>query len=114
MDKEIMKMMKKVLKKEPRAKITTDLDGKFFVCVNGDDVTEEYFLPHSESELGAWERALTAFKTKQNFDRSHPLKASMADVLKKTQRINGRKIKGRINKENRQGKEQEDSFGTFF
>lgn len=110
-DKELKKFMRRVLKKQPKAKLTTDLNGRYFISVDGEDITEEYFMPHSATEVEAWKNADLSIKTTQNFNRSHPLKADMADIEKKTKRINKRKMKGVVNKERAQAR---DNYGSYF
>jgi hypothetical protein len=56
-------------------------------------------LPNQESKEKAWECALLAVKTSQNFNRTHPLRVDMYSELDKQERIEKRKNNGKISKE---------------
>lgn len=98
-----MKSQKKVLKKYPNAKLYCAPDGYFigYTTSEGElvNLLAEFFLPNSFSEENAWNDALVSVKMTQNFNRTHPLKVDMYSGLEKQDRIEKRKLNGKINKE---------------
>lgn len=89
------KFKKRVLDKCPNAKLTTDLFGNFIVVVEDNVIAEEYLFPETKDPDKAWEYALLALKTTQNFNRTHPLKLDLSsdDIEAKLNRIHMRKNK---------------------
>lgn len=98
-----MKSQKKVLKKYPNAKLYSALNGYFIGYESSDgnvvNLLAEFFLPNASTKEDAWESALISVKAEQNFNRTHPLKVDMYSGLEKQDRIEKRKLKGKINKE---------------
>jgi hypothetical protein len=97
-----MKIQQKVLKKIPNAKIYSATNG-YFIGFESDEgiinLLADLLLPNQESKEKAWECALLAVKTSQNFNRTHPLRVDMYSELDKQDRIEKRKNKGKISKE---------------
>lgn len=98
-----MKLQNKILKKHPNAKVYSSVNG-YFIGYETDDgniinILADLLLPNQPSKELAWESALLAVKTQQNFNRTHPLKIDMYSDLEKQERTEKRKLKGKINKE---------------
>jgi hypothetical protein len=97
-----MKIQQKVLKKIPNAKIYSATNG-YFIGFESDEgiinLLADLLLPNQESKEKAWECALLAVKTSQNFNRTHPLRVDMYSELDKQERIEKRKNNGKISKE---------------
>lgn len=106
MEKEIEKERKKVIKKLPNAKLASDEYGLYYISNDGEDIGEEYFLPHSPDILQAWKNALLTIRTTQQFNRTHPLRVEMDD-FDKLNRVDRRRKAGRKPK---QDNESNDFF----
>lgn len=89
--KELEKVMKKVLKKAPTAKMFADDDKNLYIDVNGINLSEEHLLPPTKDPLKAWEMADLSIKMTQNFNRTHPMRVDMYGQLEKKKRINRRR-----------------------
>lgn len=87
------KFKSKVLAKHPNAKLTTDFFGNYIVLINDVVVAEEYLFPETRDPDKAWEYALLALKTTQNFNRTHPLRMDLSsdDIEEKLVRMHNRK-----------------------
>jgi hypothetical protein len=87
------KIMKKVLKKAPTAKIFFDSEKNLYIDVNGINLSEEHLLPPTKDPHKAWEMADLSLKMTQNFNRTHPLRADFYSSKETKKRINRRKRK---------------------
>jgi hypothetical protein len=87
------KIMKKVLKKAPTAKIIFDSEKNLYIDVNGINLSEEHLLPPTKDPHKAWEMADLSLKMTQNFNRTHPLRADFYSSKETKKRINRRKRK---------------------
>jgi hypothetical protein len=84
------RLRKKVLKQYPNAKVVYS-DGGVQIMSGDIFIAEEFYLPATNSEDTAWEYAALACKTKQQFNRTHPSRMSLADIESKINRINRRR-----------------------
>ncbi len=84
------RIKKKVLKSYPEAKVTYSDKG---VQIMAGDIfiAEEFYLPPTNSEDQAWEYAALACKTRQQFNRTHPMRMDLSDIESKINRINRRR-----------------------
>lgn len=89
--KELEKMMKKVLKKAPTAKLLADDQKNLYIDVNGVNLSEEHLFPPTQDPMKAWEMADLSIKMTQNFNRTHPMRVDMYGELDKKKRINRRR-----------------------
>jgi hypothetical protein len=87
------KIMKKVLKKAPSAKMLFDSEKNLYIDVNGVNLMEEHLLPPTKDPHRAWELADLSLKMTQNFNRTHPLRADFYSSKETKKRINRRKRK---------------------
>lgn len=87
------KIMKKVLKKAPTAKMLFDSEKNLYIDVNGVNLSEEHLLPPTKDPHKAWEMADLSLKMTQNFNRTHPLRADFYSSKETKKRINRRKRK---------------------
>ena len=89
--------------KFPNAKLTTDFFGNYIVLINDVVVAEEYLFPDTTDPDKAWEYALLAIKTTQNFNRTHPLRVELTEesIESKLNRFHTRKRKTNDTKKNK-------------
>ena len=87
------KIIKKVLKKAPTAKMLFDSEKNLYIDVNGLNLSEEHLLPPTKDPHKAWEMADLSLKMTQNFNRTHPLRADFYSSKETKKRINRRKRK---------------------
>lgn len=85
------KIMKKVLKKAPTAKMLFDSEKNLYIEVNGVNLSEEHLLPPTKDPHRAWELADLSLKMTQNFNRTHPLKTEFYSSKEKKSRIRRRR-----------------------
>lgn len=90
---ETEKLMKKVLKKAPTAKMLFDSEKNLYIDVNGVNLSEEHLLPPTKDPHKAWEMADLSLKMTQNFNRTHPLKTEFYGSKDTKKRINRRRKK---------------------
>jgi len=90
---ETEKLMKKVLKKAPTAKMLFDSEKNLYIDVNGVNLSEEHLLPPTKDPHRAWEMADLSLKMTQNFNRTHPLKTEFYGSKDTKKRINRRRKK---------------------
>ena len=84
----------RVLKRYPNARPIHGSDG--VQIMSGDIfIAKDFYMPVTLSEDKAWEYAAIACRTKQNFDRTHPMKMDLGAIEAKINRINRRKNRGR-------------------
>jgi hypothetical protein len=88
---ETEKVMKRVLKKVPTAKMLFDSQKNLYIDVNGVNLSEEHLLPPTKDPQKAWEMADISLKMTQNFNRTHPLKTEFYTTKETKNRINKRK-----------------------
>ena len=88
------KFKKRVLKRYPNARPVHSMNG---VQIHSGDIfiAKEFYMPDTGCEDTAWEYAAIACRTKQNFDRTHPMKMDLGAIEAKINRINRRKNRGR-------------------
>jgi len=87
------KIIKRVLKKAPTAKMLFDSEKNLYIDVNGVNLSEEHLLPPTKDPHRAWEMADLSLKMTQNFNRTHPLKTEFYSSKDKKKRINRRRSK---------------------
>ncbi len=88
------RIIKKVLGQYPNAKEVPFTDG--IRIMSGDMyIAEDFYMPSTNDIDKAWEYAAIACKTRQNFNRTHPLRMDLTDIESKLNRINNRKNRGR-------------------
>jgi hypothetical protein len=85
------KVMKRVLKKFPNAKMLFDSEKNLYIDINGVNLSEEHLLPPTKDPHKAWEMAELSLKMTQNFNRTHPLRAEFASSNETKKRINRRR-----------------------
>ena len=88
---ETEKLMKKVLKKAPNAKLMFDSEKNLYVDVGGVNLSEEHLLPPTKDPHRAWELAEISLKMTQNFNRTHPMRTENYSPNDKKNRIRGRR-----------------------
>lgn len=102
MKEEIKKsrLKKKVLRQYPNASVMNTETG--VVIMSGDIyIAEEFYLPVTIDEDIAWEYAALACRTRQQFNRTHPMRMDLSDIESKINRINKRRgPRRKINKKN--------------
>ena len=54
-------------------------------------IAEEFYLPPTLDVDKAWEYAALACRTKQQFNRTHPMRMDLSDIESKLNRINKRR-----------------------
>jgi len=94
-NKELLKAQKATWKRYPNAKAARDAAGRWYIYWNEQDIFEELFLPHTNTELDAWKHGSLTAKTVQNFNRTHPDKVDTKLAEEKTSRISRRKLKSK-------------------
>ena len=87
------KLMKKVLKKAPTAKMLFDSEKNLYIDVDGVNLMEEHLLPPTKDPHRAWELADLSLKMTQNFNRTHPMRVDFYSSKETKKRINRRKKK---------------------
>lgn len=87
------KIMNRVLKKAPNAKLLADDNMNLYIDVNGVNLSEEHLLPPTKDPQKAWEMADLSIKMTQNFNRTHPMRVDMYGDSDKKSRINRRRKK---------------------
>tara|TARA_R100001594_G_scaffold5498_2_gene17017 strand:- start:30 stop:311 length:282 start_codon:yes stop_codon:yes gene_type:complete len=88
------KFEKKVKKQYPSAYV--EHSGEGVRIMNNDNfIAKEFYMPTTNCEDKAWEYAAIACRTKQNFDRTHPMRMDLSDIESKINRIHNRKRRGR-------------------
>lgn len=90
---ETEKLMKKVLKKAPTAKMLFDSEKNLYIDVDGINLSEEHLLPPTKDPHKAWEMADLSLKMTQNFNRTHPMKTDFYGSKDTKSRINRRRKK---------------------
>lgn len=88
---ETEKIMKRVLKKVPNAKMLFDSEKNLYIDVNGVNLSEEHLLPPTKDPHKAWELAEISLKMTQNFNRTHPLRTENYSSTEKKTRIRKRR-----------------------
>jgi hypothetical protein len=88
---ETEKLMKKVMKKAPTAKMLFDSEKNLYIDVDGVNLSEEHLLPPTKDPHRAWEMADLSLKMTQNFNRTHPMRAEFSTSEDKKRRIKNRK-----------------------
>ena len=84
------RIKKRVIGQYPNAKPEQTSDG--VRIMSGDNfIAEDFYLPRTGCEETAWEYAALACKTRQQFNRTHPLRMDLADIESKINRINRRR-----------------------
>ena len=84
------KFQRKVLKRHPSASLTYTETG-VRVMVGDTYLAEEFYLPETHDAEKAWEYAALACRTKQQFNRTHPMRMDLSDIESKINRINKRR-----------------------
>jgi hypothetical protein len=90
---ETEKIMKRVLKKVPNAKMLFDSEKNLYIDVNGVNLSEEHLLPLTKDPQKAWEMADLSLKMTQNFNRTHPMRTEFYSSNDTKKRINRRRKK---------------------
>ena len=85
------KIVARVLKKIPVAKMLVDSEKNLYIDVNGVNLSEEHLLPPTKDIHKAWEMADLSIKMTQNLNRTHPLKTDCYSSKEKKARIIKRK-----------------------
>jgi len=81
---------KKVLSQYPNAKEVYTATG--VQIMSGDIyIAEEFYLPTTNCVEKAWDYAALACRTRQQFNRTHPMRMDLADIESKINRINRRR-----------------------
>lgn len=88
---ETEKIMRRVLKKVPNAKMLFDSEKNLYIDVNGVNLSEEHLLPPTKDPHKAWELAEVSLKMTQNFNRTHPLRTENYSSTEKKTRIRKRR-----------------------
>ena len=88
---ETEKIMRKVLKKAPTAKMLFDSEKNLYIDVDGVNLSEEHLLPPTKDPHKAWELAEISLKMTQNFNRTHPLRTENYSSTEKKTRIRKRR-----------------------
>jgi hypothetical protein len=70
------KLQKLVLRNYPQSKVIKVSDKYTVVDSDGNDILFELLLPHGPTEENAWQLAATTCKVIQNFNRTHPDRAT--------------------------------------
>ena len=85
------KIIRRVLKKCPSAKLKFDQDKNLYVEVDGRNLSDEHLLPPTNDPHRAWELAEISLKMTQNFNRTHPLRTDFYSSSDKKNRIRKRR-----------------------
>jgi hypothetical protein len=85
------KIMRRVLKKVPNAKMIFDSEKNLYIDVNGVNLSDEHLFPPTKDPHKAWELAEISLKMTQNFNRTHPLRTENYSSTEKKIRIRKRR-----------------------
>lgn len=85
------KIIRKITKKHPTAKLMFDREKNLYVDINGRNLMEDHLLPPTKDPHRAWELAELSLKMTQNFNRTHPLRTDMYSSSDKKGRIKKRR-----------------------
>lgn len=85
------KIMRRVLKKAPTARMLFDSQKNLYIDVDGVNLSEEHLLPPTKDPHLAWEMADLSLKVTQNINRTHPLKTEFGVINETKNRINRRR-----------------------
>jgi|DEB0MinimDraft_3_1074331.scaffolds.fasta_scaffold05075_11 hypothetical protein len=85
------KIMKRIMKKHPTAKLMFDQEKNLYVDINGRNLMDDHLLPPTKDVHTAWEMAELSLKMTQNFNRTHPLRVDMYSSSDKKGRIKKRR-----------------------
>jgi hypothetical protein len=88
---ETEKVVRRVLKKAPTAKMLFDSEKNLYIDVNGVNLSEEHLLPPTKDPHKAWEMADLSIKMTQNFNRTHPMRTDFKSSNDTKKRINRRR-----------------------
>ena len=84
------RLKKKVLKQYPNASAMSTESG--VQIMSGDIyIAEEFYLPPTLDVDKSWEYAALACRTRQQFNRTHPMRMDLSDIESKLNRINKRR-----------------------
>ena len=84
------RLKKKVMDNYPNA--TVEYTNTGVQIMSGDIyIAEEFYLPVTMDVETAWEYAAIACKTRQQFNRTHPMRMDLSDIESKINRINKRR-----------------------
>lgn len=109
MNKEILKLKKRVCKFEPNAHLKTDYEGLYYISNGTRCITNEFMIPRCNDELRTWQLALDILKITQNINRTHPDRMSNESDEKKMNRIIGRRFRAeKTRKKNRKSQMVDD------
>jgi hypothetical protein len=84
------RIKKKVLGQYPNARAEESAEG-IRIMAGDSYIAEDFYLPGTSCEETAWEYAALACKTRQQFNRTHPLRMDLSDIESKINRINRRR-----------------------
>jgi hypothetical protein len=84
------RLKQNVLKRYPSATIVYT-GGGVRIMAGDIFIAEEFYLPETHDVEKAWEYAALACKTKQQFNRTHPMRMDLTDIESKINRINKRR-----------------------
>jgi len=90
---ETEKIIKRVLKKAPTAKMLFDSQKNLYIDVNGVNLSDEHLLPPTKDPHRAWELADISLKVSQNINRTHPMRTEFYSTNDTKKRINRRRKK---------------------
>ena len=88
------KIMRRVLKKAPSARMLFDSEKNLYIDVNGVNLSEEHLFPPTKDPHRAWELADISLRVTQNINRTHPLRVdSYSNKDTKNRIVNRRRRK---------------------
>jgi hypothetical protein len=88
------KIMRRVLKKAPSARMLFDSEKNLYIDVNGINLSEEHLFPPTKDPHRAWELADISLRVTQNINRTHPLRVdSYSNKETKNRIVNRRRRK---------------------
>jgi len=79
-----------VLDYYPNAKCIKNKNEGYYIYDGETYIFDEYLLPDANSEMLAWDQAVTVIQTTQNFNRTHPLRMELEQEERKKIRRNKR------------------------
>ena len=85
------KIINRVKKKFPDAKILFDFKKNLYIDINGMNLSEHHLFPPNKDPHRAWELAEISLKMTQNFNRTHPMRTELYSSIDKKKRINKRR-----------------------
>jgi hypothetical protein len=85
------KIINRVKKKFPDAKILFDFEKNLYIDINGMNLSEHHLFPPTKDPHRAWELAEISLKMTQNFNRTHPMRTELYSSNDKKKRINKRR-----------------------